>query len=120
MSGVSAPSSMDAASGNVVLSSGQMGIWEPASASGIQFTAVAMMSDRAGTFTGSLTFTAHPTVSDDGLTFADNEPQHVIIRDANNNIVFDDITPGLGVTGTRIQQDDITFPEPDSEATPAS
>jgi hypothetical protein len=119
-SGIGAPSSLDAASSNVVLSSGGMGIWEPTSASGIQFTTVVMMSDLEGAYAGSLTFTAHPTVSEDGLTFYDNEPQHVIIRDARNVIVFDETTPGIGVTGTRIRQDNVVFPESDATATPAT
>jgi hypothetical protein len=65
-----------------------IGTWEPYGERGIHFTAVLSQTDAAGVFVGSLTIDGHPTASEDGLTFSDNDPETTLtIRDAKHNVV---------------------------------
>jgi hypothetical protein len=65
-----------------------IGTWEPYGERGIHFTAVLSQTDATGVFVGSLTIDGHPTASEDGLTFSDNDPETTLtIRDAKHNVV---------------------------------
>ena len=88
----------------VVFVSTQVGSWEPVSERGIHFTGVQLHSDATGTLVGTVTIDGHPTVSEDGQTFRDDDPRSgPIIRDAAGNVVADlRGTGGPPVTGVRM------------------
>jgi hypothetical protein len=65
-----------------------VGRWEPVSARGVHFTAVQLISDLNGTYTGSATVDGHPVVSEDGQTLSDDAPDTAVtIRDAAGTVV---------------------------------
>ena len=65
-----------------------IGTWEPYGDRGIHFTAVVTQTDAAGVFVGSATIDGHPTASEDGTTFSDNDPETTLtIRDAKHTVV---------------------------------
>lgn len=72
----------------VVFASSTIGVWEPVSDRGIHFTAVQVQSDADGTYTGTLTINGHPTASEDGRSFSDDDPETTLtFRDAANNVL---------------------------------
>jgi hypothetical protein len=81
------PSYADPARG-VVLQGTAIGVWEPAGERRVHMTYVQALSDRNGTYLGTLTRDAYPEVSDDGQSFCDDGTQvHITVRDAANTIV---------------------------------
>jgi hypothetical protein len=67
----------------------EVGTWEGIEGEprGTHFTAVQLLSDADGAFTGTVTVDAYHTVSEDGQTFVSDDRTSVTIRDAQNNIV---------------------------------
>jgi hypothetical protein len=89
--------------GGVNFVSTQVGSWEPVSDRGVHFTGVQLLSDAAGTLTGTVTIDAHPIVSEDGQTILDDDPRSgPIIRDAVGTLVADLRGSGPPVTGVRM------------------
>lgn len=88
-----------------------LGTWEPAGERGIHFTAVQVLTDAEGTFTGTFTLEGHPLVGEDGQTFTDVTPDaRFILRDANNAVLMDQTGAG-NVTAVRITPGSLIFPE---------
>jgi hypothetical protein len=70
-----------------------LGRWEADGERRGHFMVIQALSDAAGAYAGSFQFEGHPTVSEDGHTFSDGERQRVIVRDASNSVVFDQVNP---------------------------
>jgi len=90
-----------------------LGTWEPDGERSGRQTVVQALSDANGTYTGTFMFDGYPEVSADGQTFTASKPQRVVVRDAANNIVFDQVVPmEPPVTATRIGAtiDSVVFP----------
>jgi hypothetical protein len=86
-----------------------VGMWEPITTRGVHFTAVQLISDINGTFTGSATVDGHPVVSEDGQTLSDDAPETAVtIRDAAGTTVA--VIPGLA-TAVRMGVGRPGFPE---------
>jgi hypothetical protein len=100
-----------------------LGTWEPDGERRGHFTVVQALSDANGTYLGTVLFEGYPEVSADGQSFGGDTPQRVVVRDAANNVTFDEVIPmEPEVTGTRIGPtiESVVFPEPTSTAgTPA-
>ena len=109
--------------GGVQFNSAGVGTWEPDGERRGHFTVVQALSDANGTYLGTVLFEGYPEVSADGQSFGGDTPQRVVVRDATNNITFDEIIPmEPEVTGTRIGAtvESVVFPAPSSPAgTPA-
>jgi hypothetical protein len=103
--------------GGVTFVSAEAGTWEGIEGEerGAHFTAVQLLSDADGTFTGTVTIDAYQTVSEDGQTFMSDDRTSVTIRDADNNVV-DVIEGGPPAIGTRMAVGAPGFPEPAAEA----
>ena len=104
----------------VTFVSSEIGVWEGLGERGAHFTAVQLLSDANGVFTGTVTIDAYHTVSEDGQTFVSDDRTSVTIRDAQNNII-DVIKGGPPAIGTRMAVGAPGFPEPDpAAASPAT
>jgi hypothetical protein len=80
-----------------------LGRWESTGPRSGHFTVIQALSDADGTYLGTFQFEAHPEVSEDGQSFINSTPQRIIVRDAANNITFDQELPSEPpVTATRI------------------
>lgn len=80
-----------------------LGTWEPDGERSGHQTVVQALSDANGTYTGTYMFDGYPEVSADGQTFTASKPQRVVVRDAANTIILDQVFPmEPPVTATRI------------------
>ncbi|CAA9541840.1 MAG: hypothetical protein AVDCRST_MAG73-2014 [uncultured Thermomicrobiales bacterium] len=80
-----------------------LGRWEADGERRGHFTIIQALSDAEGAYTGTFQFEAHPEVSEDGQTFSASTPQRVIVRDAANNVTFDQVLPmDPPIRGTRM------------------
>jgi hypothetical protein len=80
----------------------QVGTWEPIDERSVHFTGVQFHSDANGILVGTVTIDGHPTVSDDGQTLRDDNPESgPTIRDADGNVV-DILKGGPPVTAVRM------------------
>jgi hypothetical protein len=80
----------------------QVGVWEPIDEHSIHFTGVQWHSDASGTLLGTITIDGYPTVSEDGRTLLDDNPESgPTIRDAVGTIL-DVLRGGPPVTGVRM------------------
>jgi len=103
----------------VTFVSAEAGTWESIGERSAHFTAVQLLSDANGVFTGTVTIDAYQTVSEDGQTFVSDERSSVTIRDAQNNVI-DVIRGGPPAIGTRMAVGAPGFPEPSpATASPA-
>lgn len=102
----------------VTYGSSAVGTWESAGERTGSFTTVQTLSDANGALVGTVTVEGHPTVSEDGQTFVDDDPETTVtIRDPLGNIV--QVIPGDAsppVYGTRIGVGSVVYPA----ATPAA
>jgi hypothetical protein len=102
----------------VVFGAAGVGTWEADGEQRGHFTAVRVMSDANGTFTGTTTIDGYPEVSQDGQTFIDDGSKAIItIRDPAGAIVQQ--FPGAGarpVTAMRMGPSIPGFPEATPEA----
>src|SRR5215217_2030961 len=65
----------------------QVGTWEPSGPRSVHFTGVQFHSDATGTFVGTITIDGYPTVSEDGQTLLDDNPESgPTIRDATGKV----------------------------------
>ena len=88
----------------------QVGTWESTGENGTHLTAVQLLSDANGAFTGSVTVDSYQTVSDDGQSFVSGEGASITVRDAANAIVMV-IEPEAGAaTGLRMSPGNPGFP----------
>ena len=72
----------------VTFVSTEVGTWEPTGPRSVHFTSVQLLSDATGTFTGTVTIDAYPTVSADEQTLRDDDPRSgPTIRDAAGTVV---------------------------------
>jgi len=102
---------------DVVFNTPGIGTWEPLDERKAHFTVVAVLSDVKGTYLGTATVEGHPSVSPDGQTFNDLEPEtRVTLRDAANQILSDQSDIVAGVTATRMSPNSVIFPEGTSVA----
>jgi hypothetical protein len=99
----------------------QVGVWEPTGPRSVHFTGVQWHSDATGTLVGTVTIDGYPTVSEDGQTLLDDNPESgPTIRDAAGTIL-DVLRGGPPVTGVRMGVGSPGFPEASPEAgTPAA
>lgn len=80
-----------------------MGTWAPDGDRRGHFTAVQLMSDAEGRFTGSLTIDGYPEVSDDGQSFLDDGSRAMLtFRDASGAVV-NQIMPNGSPAGPGVQ-----------------
>ena len=80
----------------------QVGTWVPIDKHSVHFTGVQLHTDANGTLVGTVTIDGHPTVSEDGQTLRDDNPESgPTIRDAADNVV-DVLRGGPLVTGVRM------------------
>jgi hypothetical protein len=94
----------------------QVGTWEPTGPRSVHFTGVQWHSDATGTLVATVTIDGYPTVSADGQTLLDDNPESgPTIRDAAGTIL-DVLRGGPPVTGVRMGVGSPGFPE----ATPAA
>jgi hypothetical protein len=86
----------------VTFVSTQVGRWEPIDERSVHFTGVQLHTDANGTLVGNVTIDGHPTVSEDGQTLRDDNPESgPTIRDVAGN-VFDVPRGGPPATGVRM------------------
>jgi hypothetical protein len=100
-----------------------LGRWESTGPRSGHFTVIRALSDADGTYLGTFQFEAHPDVSEDGQSFINSTPQRVIVRDAANNVTFDQVLPSdPPVTATRIgaTMESVVLPATPAAATPTS
>ncbi len=100
-----------------------LGTWEPDGERRGHFTVVQALSDANGTYLGTFLFEGYPEVSADGQTFGGDTPQRVVVRDAANNVVMDQvISIEPPVTATRIGAtiESVVFPATPDAATPTA
>jgi hypothetical protein len=80
----------------------QVGTWVPIDERRIHFTGVQLHTDANGTLVGTVTIDGHPTVSEDGQTLRDDNPESgPTIRDAAGNVT-DVLRGGPPATGVRM------------------
>jgi hypothetical protein len=81
------PATMSGPQGVTYVST-QVGTWEPIDEHGIHFTGVQLHTDATGTLVGTVTIDGHPTVSADGQTLCDDNPESgPTIRDAAEKVI---------------------------------
>ncbi len=120
---ITGPANFVDGSGNLVFQSTAVGVWEPADARSVRFTAVWFRSDAAGTFTGTTTLDGYLEVSDDGQRWTDDLSHGSTFtdRDAGGAVtgefVLDPSMPPA--TGLRIGVRNVPFPKA-TQATPAA
>ena len=86
----------------VTFVSTQVGTWEPIDERSVHFTGVQLHTDANGTLVATVTIDGHPTVSEDGQTLRDDNPDSgPTIRDADGNVV-DIPRGGPPATGVRM------------------
>jgi hypothetical protein len=103
----------------VAFVSSEVGRWEPVDERTAHFTAVQILSNADGQFTGTITIDAYPVVSEDGQSILDDGSQgSVTIRDAAHKVV-ETITEPPTVTGVRMAVGAPGFPE-EKAATPTT
>ena len=98
-----------------------VGTWEAVDHRQGHFTAIEVISDANGVFTGTVTIDGFPTVSEDGQTFLDDGSQAVItIRDASGKVlnVIGDNEPVQPVAATRMGVGQPGFLKPCSHGHP--
>jgi len=80
----------------------QVGTWEPTGPRSVHFTGVQFHSDATGALVGTITIDGYPTVSEDGQTVLDDNPESgPTVRDAAGTIL-DAPRGGPPVTGVRM------------------
>jgi hypothetical protein len=95
------PATMPGPQGATYVST-QVGTWEPIDERSVHFTGVQLHTDANGALVGTVTINGHPTVSEDGQTLRDDNPESgPTIRDADGN-VLDVLRGGPLVTGVRM------------------
>ena len=105
--------------GGLTYVSAEVGTWEPTGDHTNHFTAVELLSDANGVFTGTVTIDAYQRVSDDGQTFVSTEGTSVTIRDAAGNVVMVDSNNDHPAMGTRMSVGSPGLPEPSAAASSA-
>lgn len=98
-----------------------LGHWEPIGDHSAYFTAIQVLVDDAGAYAGTRTFEGHPVLSGDHQIYMDEAPQHVIVRDAANAILDDQLVPMVApIVATRVgaSPESLEFPELASASTP--
>lgn len=91
-----------------------LGHWEPIGDHSAHFSAIQVFIDNDGTYVGSRTFEGHPVLIEDHQRFMDESPQHVVIRDAANVVIDDQLVPVVPpIVATRIgaSPDSLVFPD---------
>ena len=80
-----------------------LGRWEAVGERGARFTALQALSDADGTYVGSFLLAAGMEVSEDGQTWSSSGETRIVVRDATNTIVVDEVLPVEPVvTATRM------------------
>ena len=102
--------------GGVTYVSAEVGTWEPTGDHTNHFTAVQLLSDANGVFTGTVTIDAYQVVSEDGQTFTSTEGTNVTIRDAANNVLQVITGNDVPAVGTRMGVGSPGLPEPSAPA----
>ena len=101
-----------------------LGRWEADGERSGHFTFIQALSDANGAYVGTFQLSARIEASEDGETWSGNDAPRIIMRDAANTIIFDDVVPvDPPVTATRIGStaDSIVLPVvPPAAATPES
>jgi hypothetical protein len=99
-----------------------LGRWESTGARSGRLTFLQALSDAAGAYVGSFLLAGDIEASEDGQTWVATAEAHVIVRDAGNAIIFDQVTPvDPPVTATRMGAtiESVVLPEVTPPATPA-
>ena len=102
-----------------------LGRWEPDGERSARFTFFNALSDGSGAYIGTAQVAAGIEVSEDGQTWTGvGDGTRVIVRDAANNVVVDQLIPseGLTVTGVRIgaTAESLVLPVATPAATPTA
>jgi hypothetical protein len=77
-------------------------------------------SDADGAYVGTFQYEANPEVSADGRTLVNTKPQRVIVRDAANTVVADEVVQLPPVTATRVGATMDSVDLPPATPTPAT
>jgi len=80
----------------------QVGTWEPIDERSVHFTGVQFHSDATGALVGTITIDGHPTVSEDGQTLRDDNPESGPTIRAADGTVIDVLRGGPPVTAVRM------------------
>jgi hypothetical protein len=99
----------------------QVGTWELTGPRSVHFTGVQFHSNASGTLVGTVTIDGYPTVSEDGQTLLDDNPESgPTIREADGNVI-DVLRGGQPVTGVRMGVGTPGFPAaPPAASTPTT
>jgi hypothetical protein len=113
------PATMPGPQGGTYVST-QVGRWEPIDEHSVHFTGVQFHTDINGTLLGTVTIDGHPTVSADGQTLLDDNPESgPTIRDAAGT-VLDVVRGGPPVTGVRMEVGNPGLPGATPVSTPTT
>jgi hypothetical protein len=113
----------EAGAAGVGYASSVVGVWEAVGDRGAHFTAVQVLTDAAGAFTGTITIDGHPSVQEDGETFVDDSTAtKLTVRDPSGAVVS--VAGGDGsfptVMGYRMRPGNPGIPVVTAEASPAA
>jgi hypothetical protein len=100
-----------------------LGRWEATGERSGHFTVLQARSDAGGAYVGTFQYEANPEVNADGRTLVNTQPQRVIVRDAANTVVSDEVVQLPPVTATRVgaTMDSVVLPVASpTPATPTS
>ncbi len=80
-----------------------LGRWESTGAHSGRFNLIQALTDGAGAYVGTFQLAADIEASEDGQTWSGTDTARAIMRDAANNVTFDEVLSfATPVTGTRI------------------
>jgi hypothetical protein len=99
-----------------------LGRWESTGARSGRLTFLQALSDAAGVYVGSFLLAGDIEASEDGQTWSGTDEARIVVRDASNAIIFDQVAPmDPPVTATRIGAtiESVVLPEVTPPATPA-
>lgn len=100
-----------------------LGRWEPTGARSGRFTLLQPLSDADGSSLGTWQLAGEFEASEDGQTWVSTATSHIIVRDATNAIVFDEVAPNdPPVRATRIGAtiESVALPVATPEGTPTA
>lgn len=117
------PNYVDPATG-LTFQGAALGQWESTGERSGRFTFLQALADPDGTYSGTFQLSADIDLSEDGQSWAGSAPPRIVVRDAINSIVFDEVVPlGPPVMATRMSATPDGFILPDVrpvETTPTS
>jgi hypothetical protein len=119
-----APNFVDAGTGNLTFQGPGLGRWESTGERAGRFTFLQALTTPEGKYAGTFQLTGDIEAKEDGESWSSTAGPHIVIRDAANTVVFDEVVPlDTPVIATRIRATPDAFVLPDIRpgmATPTS